>query len=103
DHFKDLEVESQSSSIIKTSRNLRRKAHRRDLERLTDFQFVNFRPFHTKHFFLSSVFVDELGGMRRYFSGANRCIGFLSVSSSHELACLGSSLPVDYGMLKQGN
>ncbi len=101
--FKTMNAENLGDEVIKTSRNLRRKLGRKDTNRLTDFRSVTFRPFVSKRFFLSAVFVDELGGMRRYFSAKNVCIGFLSVSSNNALACLGSSSPIDYGFLKQGN
>jgi predicted helicase len=88
---------------IKLSRNLKRKVGRADLERISTFEDVQFRPFVRKKIYLSPVLVDELGAMVPSFYGPNLVIEFLCVSSSNLLSTFCSSIPADYGLLKNGN
>lgn len=94
---------SDEDHLIKLSRNLKRKIGRVDLERLTTFEDVLFRPFVKKKIYLSPVLVDEMGAMVPSFHGPNAVIEFLCVSSSNPLSALCSPVPADYGLLKNGN
>jgi predicted helicase len=90
---------------IKWSRDLIRKIGRKvdDTLSKTFPSLVNFRPFLTKAFFSSELYIDELGAFKAAFAGENLAIAFLCVSSANPLAVLASARPVDYGLLKQGN
>lgn len=98
-----LDTPEDETPILKMSRNIKRKAHVANFQRLDAFKKTLFRPFTTQNFFLSRTLVDELGAFPQNFFAQNCVIGFLSVHSANLLCALASDMPFDYGLLKNGN
>jgi len=101
--YKSLEKTKDEGVSLKTSRNLRRKLKKPHFNRRTEFDYVLFRPFTKKAIYLSTTFVDEIGDMIASFSKENISIGFLSYASNNPLSLYAASVPIDYGLLKNGN
>jgi predicted helicase len=78
---------------IKWSRNLKRKAARRDVEEFTEERLVteSYRPFVKRTLYASDLLVDEVGAMRQFPpNGATICISF-----SKDFRVLATSAPYD--------
>ena len=103
--FKKQQTNSDYSSIIKWSRNLKRRLEAGKKEEFSQkfIRKINHRPFIKKFIYDSTLFIDERGQFDKILKGENKILSFLSVHSSHELSLLVGTEIADYCLLKQGN
>ena len=103
--FEKHQTNSDYSSIIKWSRNLKRRleAGKKEEFKTELIKKIDHRPFIKKFIYDSSLFIDERGQFDKIVRGENKIISFLSVHSSHEIATIVGNTIADYCLLKQGN
>ncbi|POR46965.1 type ISP restriction/modification enzyme [Bosea psychrotolerans] len=91
------------NSIVKLSRNIKRKIDSNNINLRNSVEIGDFRPFVKKQIAFSRFIVDEVGSFAGFIGHENKTISFLCVSSSNKLSTLAATGIVDYGFLKNGN